>query len=207
MPNTIKTFVLGPLENNTYVVSNEDKKCLIIDPAGACGEVLSYIAASHLKLESIVLTHAHFDHIMGIPEVLAQFPGTPVYIHPEEKILLSRPDYNGSVMFGRSFTFTDKTVDCGEDLTKIGSLAVTVLHVPGHSPGSVALVMDGVCFSGDVLFARSIGRSDFPGGDGDLLIKSIKTKLLVLPDETVVYAGHGGRTTIGSEKKHNPFLQ
>ena len=121
--------------------------------------------------------------------------------------LLLNPEYNGSYMMGMGLSYKGPLKELYEGNIKIGSFKFTVLYVPGHSPGGCAFVIDKHCFSGDTLFAGSVGRFDFPGCDGSLLFKNIKEKLLTLPDETVVHSGHGGRTTIIHEKRHNPFLQ
>jgi glyoxylase-like metal-dependent hydrolase (beta-lactamase superfamily II) len=131
-------------------------------------------------------------------------------VHPEEKTLIASPEYNGSFMIGMTFSYKGKTSDLNEGPITIGAFSFEVLHIPGHSPGGAAFVFrDGsetACIGGDSLFAGSIGRYDFPGSDGGQLITAIKTKLLSLPDDTVVYPGHGGRTTIGRERRMNPFL-
>jgi glyoxylase-like metal-dependent hydrolase (beta-lactamase superfamily II) len=203
---TITKFITGPIETNTYLVSNDKGKCVVVDPASGCGELLGKIEKEKLAAEAIILTHAHFDHITGIPELLAAFRELPVYVHPSEAKYLADVRLNGAVWFGGSFALSVKTSELNEGKQRVGSFEFDVLHVPGHTPGGCALCMDGNCLCGDALFAGSIGRSDLPGGDGRLLVDSIKKKLLSLPDKTVVWPGHGGRTTIGREKRSNPFL-
>jgi len=203
---TLTRFITGPIETNTYLVSNDKGKCVVVDPASGCGEILRKIKKEPLDVEAIVLTHAHFDHITGIPELIDAFGDLPVYVHPLEAAFLADARLNGSVWFGESFTCSVKTNELNEGKQRIGSFEFGVLHAPGHTPGGCALVIDENCLCGDALFAGGIGRSDLPGGDGNQLIASIKTKLLPLPDSTVVWPGHGNRTTIGREKKSNPFL-
>jgi hydroxyacylglutathione hydrolase len=210
MKFTITKFVTGPLETNTYVVSQNKEPVLVIDPSSGCEELISFLKSKKLSVESILLTHGHFDHLLGISEIQAIAPAARVWIHPEEKILLTNAEINGSFMIGMAFSYKGKTDDLVEGPCTIGAYSFDMLFVPGHSPGGCAFVFrDGgetACISGDTLFAGSVGRSDFPGSDGDLLLGGIKTKLMSLPDDTVVYPGHGGRTTIGRERRLNPFL-
>lgn len=207
MECAIERFPTGPLETNTYVVSDRRDACLVVDPSSGCGGVLARIAKEGLRVEAICLTHGHFDHLLGIEEITDRYPEAGVWVHPDERPLLRNPDYNGAVMIGSDFAYTEPTNDLHEGTMTIGAFTFTVLHVPGHSPGGCALVFDGDCLSGDALFAGSIGRTDFPGCDGGLLVQGIREKLFALPDDTVVWPGHGGRTTIGREKRLNPFVR
>jgi glyoxylase-like metal-dependent hydrolase (beta-lactamase superfamily II) len=203
---TIQRFVTGPIENNTYIVSVTPPKCIVIDPSSGCGEVFAYVDEHGLSINAIVLTHGHFDHIIGIPEIQKRFPATEVWVHPDEKPLLSKPEYNGSPLVGRPFAYAGPTRDLVEGEMELGGVAFRVLHIPGHSPGGCAFVIGGHCISGDSLFAGSIGRTDFPACDPVALIDNLKRKVLTLPEETVVYPGHGNRTTVGREKRQNPYL-
>jgi glyoxylase-like metal-dependent hydrolase (beta-lactamase superfamily II) len=216
MPVSVHKFVTGPLETNTYVVSAA-ASCLIIDPSQGCGEVLGLIRREKLSIAAILLTHCHFDHILGIAEIQAEAAGegpaaAPVWAHPAEKPLLTNAEYNGAFLIGGTFVYEGPVSELSEGPFTIGDFSFDVLHVPGHSPGGCAFVFGDRkkpplhCISGDALFAGSIGRYDFPFSDGPLLIKTIIEKILTLPDDTIVYPGHGSRTTVGREKRMNPFL-
>jgi hydroxyacylglutathione hydrolase len=207
MTIVITKFVTGPIDTNTYVVSNELSACLIVDPSRGCSEVLTYIKDKGLIPEAIVLTHGHFDHILGIAEIHEAYPAIDVWMHPDDKYLVASAERNGATLIGSDFFLKVPTRDLIEGPSRIGNFDCAVEHIPGHTPGGCAFVFEGACLSGDSLFAGSIGRTDFPGCDGEALIKNIKEKLFRLPDETVVYPGHGGRTTIGREKRLNPFLR
>jgi glyoxylase-like metal-dependent hydrolase (beta-lactamase superfamily II) len=215
MPLAIHKFVTGPLETNTYVISN-GARGLVVDPSSGCDDVLRLVARQKLSIVALLLTHCHFDHIMGISEIQATAASVPVWAHPAERPLLTNAEYNGSYLIGRPSVYDGPVSALSEGQCTISDFSFEVVHLPGHSPGGCAFVFREAgadadaqavhCFSGDALFAGSIGRSDFPLGDGPLLIKSITEKLLLLPDATIVYPGHGGRTTIGREKRMNPFL-
>jgi hydroxyacylglutathione hydrolase len=206
-PVDIERFVTGPIETNTYVVSKDGVlSCLVIDPSSGCARVLAYVERRGLRVEAVCLTHGQFDHVLGVEEITAAYPEAAVRVHPDEKPLLGDPLYNGAVMLGMDFRFAGPVEPLVEGPMIIGAFDFTVLHIPGHSPGGCALLFDNNCISGDAIFAGSIGRTDFPGCDGRLLVKNIRERLLTLPDDTVIWPGHGGRTTIGREKRLNPFL-
>ncbi|MCU0608638.1 MAG: MBL fold metallo-hydrolase [Chitinispirillaceae bacterium] len=203
---TVTRFMTGPLETNTYVVADKENRCLVIDPSIGCEEIIAMVSRESMTVEAVLLTHAHFDHIMGIPELHRQLGALPVYLHPKDAPFLTSPELNGSLFLGEKYDFWGETRDLVEGVMAIGSFSVTVLVVPGHTPGGCALVLNQCCFCGDAVFAGSIGRSDLPGGDGDQLVDAIRKKILVLPDSTILYPGHGGRTTVAREKRSNPFL-
>jgi len=206
----IRTYPLGPLQTNCYVISNKEKKCLIFDP-GEQGEMfVKEIRNLRLKPLAIVLTHAHFDHI-GAVEVVREAFSIPVYIHQAEKNWLMDASKNGSARYTELPLVEAKPADVlieQDGLLEIGSFSCEMFHTPGHSPGSITYWFkeDGFAIVGDTLFQGSIGRTDLPHGNDKQLLQSINNKILTLPDETVCYPGHGGPTTPQEEKRHNPFL-
>ncbi|REK74650.1 MBL fold metallo-hydrolase [Paenibacillus paeoniae] len=205
----VETFTLGPLQTNAYLLTvqdGEEERGFVIDPGMNPRRLLERIQG--LKLEAIVLTHAHFDHMGGVDEV-RKAAGCPVYIHDLEADWLTDPRKNGSMRWQDvtpplSTDAAEYALDEGQQLELIGH-TFRVMHTPGHSPGSVSLLCGGHLFSGDVLFRQSVGRTDLPGGKERDLYDSIRNKLYVLDPETTVYPGHGGRTTIGFEKANNPY--
>lgn len=204
-------FALGPFETNCYVVHVEGSPaCWIVDASFEPGELIGFVRAQGLKPEAVVLTHAHVDHIAGVGAVLETFPGTPVWIHPAERAWLADPTLNLGSAMGLAVTAPgpDALIEHGQTLTLAGS-TWRVLHTPGHSPGGVTLYCEGagIALAGDALFAGSIGRTDFPGSDFETLARSIRTNLYTLTDDTRVLPGHGPETTIGREKRTNPFVR
>ena len=200
---------LGPLQTNAYLLMNEKKDCIIFDP-GSEGEAFNeYLSENKLNPIAILLTHAHFDHIGAVEQVRLKW-NIPVYIHENEKNWLIDPALNGShrFPFGEIKASKADHLINSEGELKVGDFTFEVLFTPGHSPGSISFYHEqtSAVFAGDALFAGSIGRTDLPGGNHALLIKSIHDKLLTLPEETVVLPGHGTETTIGAEMDGNPFL-
>ena len=197
----------GQFAENCYVVVDEARRaCAIVDPGEEAELITHRVAALDVTPVAIWLTHAHLDHVMGVAR-LKRETGAPVCLHPADREL-----YEHAVQQGLAFGIPvepppppDRPFTHGE-VVRVGDCVFTVRHAPGHSPGSVCLVGDGVVFTGDVLFAGSVGRTDLPGGDFETLRKSIERELLVLPDSTIVYSGHGPETTIGQERRANPFL-
>ncbi|MFC0561646.1 MBL fold metallo-hydrolase [Halalkalibacter alkalisediminis] len=201
---------LGPLQTNAYVLQNEAKDAIVIDPGSEGPALVQWLKEQNLKPLAILLTHAHFDHIGAVDDVRNEFK-CPVYIHQEEQDWLPDGSKNGSERFLGSNAITarpaDHTIE-NEQTLRLGSFQFEVLETPGHSPGSVSFYSKehSIVFSGDALFAQSIGRTDLPGGNHQQLLESIHQKLLELPEDTVVACGHGPTTTIGSEMDSNPFL-
>jgi len=203
----IEKLVVGPLQTNCFIVADEDDlEGIIIDPGGDAGRILKRVEELKLRIKYVVNTHGHFDHIMANGSVV-KATGAPLAIHPEDAPMLKSG--GGALFFGWLVSSPPPDVFLNEgDVITLGKVSLKVLHTPGHSPGSISLVEEeeGCIFSGDVLFHMGIGRTDLPGGSYQTLMESIRNKLLTLPDDTVVYPGHGPVTTIGQEKQHNPFL-
>jgi len=198
----------GVFAENCYLVIDEKAgECAIVDPGEEAGLILHKLKATGAKPMGIWLTHAHLDHVLGVPQVAAE-TGAPVWLHPADRPLYDAVPQQ-AVWFGLAaparLPAPDEAFTHGGTV-RVGGLSFAVRHAPGHSPGSVCLVAPGIALGGDVLFAGSIGRTDLPGGDFETLIGSIERELLPLPDGTILYSGHGPETTIGQERRSNPFL-
>ena len=208
----IDCLILGAYQTNCYILrENEaDRDCLIVDAGLQAGELIDFLREHKLNPVAVVLTHGHADHIAGVVVLRENFPDIKVYIHKLDGKMLTAAKDNLSAMAGVSFSTepADFSLEEGTIIEQAG-IKLKVLHTPGHTPGGISLYAkaDGIIFVGDTLFANSVGRTDIPGGNMTQLIKGIKEKLFALPDETVVYPGHGPQTTIAQEKAHNPFLQ
>lgn len=203
----IEKLELGPFASNCYIVGAEsNKEGMIIDPGAEADRILETVEGLGLEVKLIVLTHAHIDHIGAVKEV-KEATDAEVAIHADDvESLQRRPS---RAMFGFSYpppSPPDRLLKGGDSID-ISGLHFLVLHTPGHSPGCICLLGEGVVFSGDTLFNFGIGRFDFADSNGHQLMNSIHTKLMVLPDSTVVYPGHGPKTTIGTERQWNPFLR
>lgn len=204
----IERFIVGMVGTNCYVVSNkETSECFLVDPGAYSDKVIAYIREHELKPQAILLTHGHFDHIMGLDGVLREFP-IPVYAQEEEEILLKDASYNASVSYGPAYTFSGASYIKDGQILELAGMTIRAIHTPGHTIGGCCYYIESehVLFSGDTLFHDSVGRTDFPTGSQSQLVRSIREKLLGLPEETVVCPGHMSETTIGHEKKYNPFL-
>ncbi len=208
----VQQYVVGPVMTNCYFIFNDDtKEMLVIDPGESASRLAAEIRASGCQIRGILLTHGHFDHADGIEGLLEEFAQEKplVYACEAEKKTLSDPEINLS----GAMNYNPKTYHADiflkdNDVTERAGFTFVTLHTPGHTPGGCCFYFEeeGVLFSGDTLFCGSVGRTDFPGGSMSELVRSIRTKLMVLPDETVVYPGHDSTTTIGDEKKYNPYL-
>lgn len=207
----VKAFVFNPFMENTYILYDDTKACVIIDPgcyeAYEKNELKRFIADNDLKVEKLLNTHCHIDHVLGNKYVQDEF-GVDLYIHKiDEETLRAVKAYAPPYGFTNyEETSPDHFVDEGDTIT-FGDATLNVLFVPGHAPGHIAFYSDHekICIGGDVLFKGSIGRTDLPGGDPDTLIDSIHRKIFPLGDDYTVYSGHGPETNIGVEKKSNPF--
>lgn len=208
---SIQTFVFNPFSENTYVVSDETGAAVVIDPgcyeAEEQNELDEYITTRGLSIKYLLNTHCHIDHVLGNYYVKKKYQ-VPLLIHArEENVLLAVKTYAPNYGFNAyQETTADRFLNEGEVFT-FGGTSWDILYLPGHAPGHIGFYdkKEKVIFSGDVLFNGSIGRTDLPGGDYDTLIQSIREKMFALPNEVVVYCGHGSTTTIGKEKQSNPY--
>ncbi|MBC7834856.1 MAG: MBL fold metallo-hydrolase [Phycisphaerales bacterium] len=222
----LRRFTLGPYQTNCYIVEVPNQlpgttgvsgltgsaraPCWVVDASFGPEPMIRHIREAGLELKALVLTHCHVDHIAGVEAVLKAFPGAELVVHEAERGWLTDPELNLSAFTGFPVTTRPANrVVREEDVLELGGAKWRVLHVPGHSPGSMGLYSEseGVAISGDALFAGSIGRTDFPGCSFEQLERSIRNKLYALPDATRVLPGHGAETTIGREKRSNPFVK
>lgn len=207
----LSQFEVSELVVFSYLVGcRETGEALVIDPADEVETILGEARANNLKINYLVNTHTHVDHIMGNAE-MTEKSGAKIIVHQEEAASLTNISLQKLFMFSaRSSPPADILVKDG-DTIKVGNISLKVLHTPGHSPGGICLHMDNLVFTGDTLFVGGVGRTDLPGGSWNLLVNSIKTKLFTLPDETLVLPGHNygpaPTSTIGKEKLYNPFLR
>ncbi len=198
----VKIIPAGIYDANCYIIFDENtKETAVIDPGGDADLILDEIKAIDADVKMILLTHGHADHTGGVAELKKEF-NCNVYINEKDSDMINK----NVPIYGKPHENGDKFISDGDTL-KFGEITIKCLETPGHTPGGVCYLTDKAVFTGDTLFYRSIGRTDFEGGNYDTLINSINTKLMVLPDEILVYTGHGPRTSIGFEKNCNPFLK
>ncbi len=221
----LERLVVGPLGVNCYILGDDAaREAFVIDPGGNARDILNALQLHQLKVSAIVNTHAHFDHVVALDEIRAA-TGAPFMIHVDEADMLAKAQASAA-LFGLAIPLqkpADRLLHDGDELNA-GKISLKVLHTPGHTPGGICLLngkvraqyiadtaipsgIEPLLFAGDTLFQGSIGRTDFPGGDYAALMRSIRDKLFPLPDDTVVYPGHGSSTTLREEKTLNPFLR
>ncbi|SNX52643.1 MBL fold metallo-hydrolase [Thermoanaerobacterium sp. RBIITD] len=203
----IQRFIIGPLQSNCYVVVDPDtKECVVIDPGEPINEIPDYIIKNGYKPKYVLLTHGHLDHIGGVDFLRDRFD-VKVCISEDDSKMLSDPHLNLSMMdFERIVVKPADILLKDGDVLKFGDKKINVIHTPGHTPGGSCFRIGEVCFTGDTLFNGSIGRTDFPGGNYNDIMESIKNKLFKLNDDVIICPGHGETSTIGYEKTENPFL-
>ena len=204
----IESRVLGPVATNCYLIINLDNnESIIVDPADSPESIYDMVVRSASRPQAILLTHGHFDHIGAANEVREHY-GIKIYASCDEEKLLASPARNLSNAYGMSLRVIADVLHNDGDILELAGLKIKAIHTPGHTEGGTCYYIEsiGVLFSGDTLFCESVGRTDFPGGSMSDIVHSIKDKLMVLPDDTKVYTGHGEGTSIGYERVHNPFI-
>ncbi|MHB8918369.1 MAG: MBL fold metallo-hydrolase [Desulfocucumaceae bacterium] len=198
---------VGPMDNNCYIIGCEEtREAAVVDPGAEGGKILRKLEELKLNCRLIILTHGHADHLGALGQV-QEATKAQVLIHSDDADMLTSPGKNLSVFTGGSLKFkpSDRLLKDG-DTVDVGKLQLKIMHTPGHTRGGISILAGDKLITGDTLFAGSVGRSDFPGGNHDQMIKSIKEKLLVFAPETPVYPGHGPASTVGGEARYNPFL-
>lgn len=204
----VERFVTGIISTNCYLAINEEtRQAVVIDPAASPSYLMKHIRSEGLKIEAILLTHGHFDHMMGIDGFLAEYD-VPVYVHEDDEDVMNQPELNLSSTYTSGYTFSGAHYMKDNQVLTYAGYDFQVIHTPGHTRGGCCYYVEseGVLFSGDTLFQNSVGRTDFQNSSTSDLIRSIREKLMLLPDDTHVYPGHMGETTIGYEKTHNPYV-
>jgi hydroxyacylglutathione hydrolase len=206
----LEMLTVGPFQENCYIIGDEGSGAgAVIDPGDEAARIAMAVEQTSLEIGSIIVTHAHIDHVGAVAALVDEY-ACPVLMHAEAEPMLNQLPTQAMMMglrFGKVPT-VDLYID-DEEVLEVGDLRLRSLYTPGHAPGHLAFYVEdeGLVLSGDALFAGSVGRVDLPGGSMEVLMRSIEERLLTLPDETMVYSGHGPRTTVGNERVSNPFLQ
>lgn len=203
----LEKIVVGALATNCYIIApNVNAEAAVIDPGSDASLILERLKKSNLKLKFIINTHGHYDHVSADSE-LARKNKVQVYIHPEDIYMLNDPSANLSLFWDKPMEAVDMIKELKDgQILEVGELALQIIHTPGHTKGSISILVDNKLFTGDLLFKDSIGRTDFPGSSFQTLIKSLE-KIANLPDDTQIYPGHGPVTVLGEEKQNNIFFK
>ena len=202
----VERLTVGELEENTYLIFDDSKKGMIIDPGAEGRRILALIREKEVTIEYIINTHGHFDHT-GANAFIKEETGALLAIHRDDKPLLEDVSRQAS-LFGLGVTRSpepDLLLKDG-DILKAGDMELNIIHTPGHTAGGICIKLENILFAGDTIFAGSVGRTDLPGGSYEKLMESILSNILNLSDDTIIYSGHGPKTTVGEERTHNPFL-
>lgn len=203
----IETIIVGPFEVNCYLIYDQsDRTGVVIDPGGDEESIIRRIEKGKVIPRAILLTHGHGDHIAAVKPLKEKYD-MPLYVGAGDEPMLASPSANISALFGFEIVCPPaENILTGEETIRIGKLEFTALATPGHSPGGICYMIGNHLFCGDVLFNGSVGRTDLPGGDYEVLMHSIERNILTLPDGVICFPGHGPRTTVGAERHNNPFL-
>jgi glyoxylase-like metal-dependent hydrolase (beta-lactamase superfamily II) len=201
-----KKISVGALETNCYIIFNKEKSAIIVDPGGEGEKISLFIEEKKLKPLMIINSHGHADHC-GANKFLKEKYSIPILIHKDDLEILNSFEnkFIFPLMKGETSPEPDKFLKDG-DLIEFGETSLRIIHTPGHTPGSISILADGILFSGDLIFSGSVGRTDLLGGSWTQLINSIRSKILTLPDKTIILPGHGPSTTVGNERINNPFI-
>lgn len=201
----IETIQVGQLQTNCYLIADDAGMGAVIDPGDDADRIIAIAKEGNINISKILLTHGHWDHIGGV-SVLAAKTGAATYIHKDDAGMVSDPFKNLSAYITKEQSLEVENHLVDNQIVDVGDLRLKVIHTPGHTPGGICFLTGNNLFGGDLLFQSSVGRTDLPGGNQTELMKSIQDKIMILPDEIIVYPGHGPTTTVGQERANNPYL-